>query len=1500
MFDPVDPKQSLPSLEEGILQYWREEDTFKRSIRRGTGIDDVLDDPGGETESGKWKVDKATNKRTNEQTFSFYDGPPFATGLPHYGHLLAGTIKDVIPRYQTMRGKAVQRRFGWDCHGLPIENLIEKEHDIKDKQQIEEMGIGAFNDLCRSAVQRHASDWRTVVERMGRWVDMDWDYKTMDPEYMESIWWVFSQLHKKDYIYEGHKPMHICPRCATPLSNFEVTQGYNDRTDLSVVMTFPLKDDPKTAILAWTTTPWSLPGNMWLAMGKDIDYAKVQEGDMTYICATNLVEKLFKDRDHEVVGSVKAKDLEGKTYEPLFPYFTDVHLPSSVKKGTPETYGERVFKVVISSGVEVSDAEGTGIVHLTSSTGEDSDAVAKAEGVDVSPHISIDGNFTENITDFVGLNAKPEGKDPMATDKAIIANLKERKRHFDSYTITHSYPHCWRCDTPLLPFTTSSWFVAIDKIKDTMLTANSRTEWVPSHVRDGRFGRWLENARDWAISRNRYWGTPLPIWRSEQDGDIEVIASRDELMQKKLIQFTKVTAIRHAESEGNLIPIYQAKLPGTDLTKRGQNQAKEAGKWLKTQNVDVIYTSPLARTQQTAEAIAKATGAKVIVDDRLREVDFGEWEGKNIDFSDLTFVKERRAHKLDTGKPESIYHFEGMESWQSVQERLESFLDEVLPRHRSEHIVVVTHADPMVNIEHFFTGEDAVKLSHRPYPEKAVPKQYFWDHAKQQQLDLHKDTVDDIAWMGAKSDASVELTLVRHGETDWNKDHKAQGHTDVPLNDTGRTQAKAAAATLNNEKYDVVISSDLLRAKETAQIIAKELGIKDHITWTELRERNDGDWEGRGITDIQKELPVIPDYFGTVFHYCTPANGESLSEFLHRAEKTCEKLLSEYAGKRVLIVSHGGTTRTLLTNIENLTFTEAVLRKMENTEIIHTTLNPFAKRIPEVLDCWFESGSMPYAQEHFPFEMKHSSTPNPSSKGGWGSPLSRGEGARGRGMPASFPANFIAEGMDQTRGWFYTLTVLGAALFGKSPFEHCVVNGTVLAEDGKKMSKKLQNYPDPMVVVEKHGADAIRFALMRSPAVRGEDLRFSEKTVSENVRSVLLPLWNTYSFFVTYANAATFEPVDTRRKSEHPLDVWIRAEVQDLVNRMTCELDNYDLSATCAQLHETIDALTNWYIRLSRRRFAGKGVLDAYPDTNSEARNTKYESEDQGDALHTLYDVLLTLSQLLAPFCPYITEAIYLNLVAEDHGSVHLTDWPETKELSQAESLLLEKTRVMRLVVSLGNSIRAEAKVKIRQPLQKATIALPADSNFAMTNDDLDLMRQELNVKEVDFTDNPDELAESFMQVDARKVGPRLGKRVQEIINAGKEGHFTVQPTGEILILDETLSPDEATLTYRGKEGQNAAADKGVVISIDTEVNDALLLEGDARDIIRGVQRVRKESGLEFTDEITLQIADCEDVLNEHKSLIESETRSAIGECDGDEHEIEVGEKKIVIRFEKR
>jgi isoleucyl-tRNA synthetase/bisphosphoglycerate-dependent phosphoglycerate mutase len=1432
MFDPIDPRQSFPDLERGILSYWKEEDIFKRSITHRNGA----------------------------ESFSFYDGPPFATGLPHYGHLLAGTIKDVIPRYQTMKGKRVERRFGWDCHGLPVEYEIEKEHGIKSSHEIQEMGVGVFNDLCRGIVQRYAKEWRATVERMGRFVDMDHDYRTMDPDYMESIWWVFKSLYEKGLIYEGYKPMQICPRCSTPLSNFEVTQGYKDITDQSATVKFELIDEPGTFVLAWTTTPWTLPGNLFLAVHPETDYVKVQHEGHTYILAEGLVSSVFDKREYAIVGSsFKGNTLKGKFYKPLFPYFVDQY--------------KDAFKIVTAEFVTTVD--GTGVVHIAPGFGEDDFNLGKEiYGKDYKPlqHVSMDGHFIPAVKDFPGIEAKPKD-DSSKTDKKVIQWLKEHDLLFSDDAYRHSYPHCWRCETPLLNYATSSWFVNVDMVKQDMLLVNKESEWVPAHLRDGRFGNWLENARDWAISRNRYWGTPLPIWRTDDKSDIDVITSREDLMAHKKIRFTKVSVLRHGQSEGNLIPMYQSVIPGTKLTALGEKQAEKAAVFLASGDLipTVVYSSPIGRARQTAEAVVKATGATLIIDERLREVGMGEHEGKTIPIQDLEVSKELRKEKTAMGVPQSTFHLPGMEPWDSVQERIDSFFEEILPKHRSEHIVVVSHGDPILNIRHHFTQEDPMKLVHIDHDHFATPHAYFWDHAKQAQMDLHKHIIDDITWTGSASEKTVALTLVRHGQTDLNKAQTVQGsEIDAPLNQEGHAQAAALAATLKKGDYDVIVSSHLKRAVETADYLAKALGIAHEEKLEVLRERDLGEWSGKQINDIAVAFPAVMEGIYPGMNHHTPKDGESLSAFLQRAEEALEMLRSTYAGKHVLVVAHGGFMQALRIVAENRPYSDAPKLISKNTEVVQLALHPVLKRIPDVLDCWFESGSMPYAQNHFPFEMEHE-------------------------KPVGFPADFIAEGIDQTRGWFYTLTVLSAALFKKPAFVHCIVNGTVLAENGLKMSKRLKNYPDPNGVMEKFGADALRFTLMNSQAVRAEDLRFSEKAVEETIRSVILPLWNSYSFFVTYANAAVFEPSAKPNTSKHPLDLWIRAEVQDLVNRMTQQMDQYDLSATCNELGRTIDALTNWYIRLSRRRFAGKNMtdtVDSYVENND---------VDRQDALTTLYDVLVTVSQLLAPFCPFVTESIYLNLTAGKHHSIHLTDWPATRELTQEEDALIRKNHVMRLIVRLGNKIRSEKKIKVRQPLSKTTIAIPVSLLKAeeMTAEDLKLLRQELNVKEISFTDDAGSLGESIAMVDARKAGPRFGGRVQELIQAGKRGEFMVQPTGEILILDAVLSPEEVQILYRGREGEDVGAEGGVVVSMETVLNDALIAEGYARDLIRSIQKLRKETGLAHTDRILLSVVGMDDVMASNGDFILEETKATLGDSASEPMPVDIEDKQVTIRFHK-
>ncbi len=1460
MFDSVDPKQSFPALEKGILKYWQEEDAFKRSMHmRGTGSDDILNTQG------------VVKKSSADAVFSFYDGPPFATGLPHYGHLLAGTIKDVIPRYQTMRGNYVQRRFGWDCHGLPIENIIEKEHNIKDKQQIEDMGVKAFNDLCRGAVQRYTKEWRNVVERMGRWVDMDWDYKTMDAEYMESIWWGMQKLHEKGLLYEGHKPMHVCPRCVTPLSNFEVTQGYKDVTDQSATVMFKVKGDASPSgkggseetgegvyILAWTTTPWTLPGNVLLTVHKNLRYVKVKHDGKTFIVAEKRVDDVFKGKEFSIDGTpMLGSELIGKTYEPLFPYFAQEYATA--------------FRVVDGSDF-VTDLDGTGIVHIAMGFGEDDFNVGKREKIKLLQHVTLEGKFTADVTDFAGQEVKP-ADDPTKTDRKIADWLKGKGLLFDVKSFKHSYPHCWRCDHPLLNYATSSWFVAVEQIKETMIAENKKTHWVPGHIRDGRFGKWLENARDWAISRNRYWGNPLPVWRNRETGETDVIGSRDELMQRLPIRFTRVSVLRHAESDGNVTPRYQGKVPGTDLTGKGRKQAAEAGTRLSKEKVSIIYCSPLNRTRQTAEEVARKTGARVVVDERLREVEFGEYEGKSVDFSDLTFVKARRAHKLENGKVESIYHFPGMETWSQVQARTHSFLREILPRHRGEHVVIVTHADPVLNITHYFTGEDPAKLTNQPYPNFASPRTFFWDHDMESQLDLHKEVVDGMAWAGkGKKGLNVELTVVRHGQSEWNRDGILQGQEgDPPLTELGLSQAKETAHALKKHRYDGIVCSDAKRARQTAEVIAAELALPILEQTPLLRERKFGTWAGKPLAEVLKAHPLILDSGEFGIHHETPEGGESLSRFFLRAEELRAYLLAKYPGKNILVVSHGGFIQALRTVLDRLPYAEALKVAPKNCEATRMTLHPLLTRTPEVLDCWAESGAMPYAQMHYPF-------------------------ANGGKHPPAFPADFIAEGIDQTRGWFYTLTVLSTALFGKIPFKNCIVNGTVLASDGKKMSKRLKNYPEPLEIVEKHGADAVRFALMSSPAVRGEDLRFSEKLVEETLRSVLLPLWNTYSFFVTYANGAGFQPVASRRSSNHPLDTWIKAEIQDLVNRMTEQLEDYDLSATCAELGDTIDALTNWYVRLSRRRFAGKAGLHE----QEEAMEEMHE-QDRLDALTTLYDVLITLCQLLAPFCPFITDAIYLNLVPEEHGSIHFTDWPATRKLKKNETELLSRTRLLRTLTSLGLKIRSEKKIKVRQPLGKATVAIPetmlGQADFSA--EERALLQEELNVQDIELVDDPGSIAQSIAQVDARKVGPRLGQRVQELIKLGKEGQFTVEKNGDVTIAGERLTADEAPILYRGREGQDVAADRGIVVALDTRITEELKNRGAARDLIRAVQQARKDAGLQFTDRITLQVSGADAIMKDHAKTILDAVSAVAGTVEGPDHSVETDAGTFAFRFLK-
>ncbi|MBA4389067.1 MAG: isoleucine--tRNA ligase [Verrucomicrobia bacterium] len=986
MYEAVNNRPDFPGLEKAILEFWRKNQTFEKSLEL----------------------------RKGQQEFVFYDGPPFATGLPHYGHLLAGTIKDIVPRYQTMRGKYVERRFGWDCHGLPVECEVEQDLKISGKTEIEKLGVGVFNDRCRSIVLRYTREWREVVTRMGRWVDFDHDYKTMDASYMESIWWVFKSLWDKGLVYEGRKILPFCPRCSTPLSNFETNQGYEDVTDPAITVRFKLEGAPNEFILAWTTTPWTLPSNMALAVGRDITYARIVDKDAVYYMAKDLVTRYYKKpEDYSALTELKGSELVGRTYEPLFPYF------AHHKK-------DGAFRVL--AGDFVSTEDGTGVVHIAPGFGEDDYKLGLAEKIPAVCPIDEEGKFIEPVSDYLGRSVKE-------TDADIMKRLKEERKLVHRATITHSYPHCWRCDTPLIYRALATWFVRVEQMRDRIVAANKQIRWVPEHLRDGRFGKWLEGARDWAISRNRYWGAPIPVWQSADGKESVCVGSIAEL--------------------------------------------------------------------------ESLSGRKV--------------------------------------------------------------------------------------------------------------------------SDLHKQYVDEVE-----------------------------------------------------------------------------------------------------------------------------------------------------------IASKSGKGRL--------------------------------RRVPQVLDCWFESGSMPYAQAHYPFENREH-------------------------FESHFPADFIAEGLDQTRGWFYTLMVLSVALFDKPAFRNVIVNGLVLAEDGRKMSKRLKNYPDPAYMLDTYGADAVRLYLIYSPVVKAEDLRFSEEGVKHLMRHILIPLWNAYSFFVQYANIDgwTSSRMLGNRPLTNTLDRWIMSSLESLSADVTEAMDRYDLQQSVRPFVGFIDNLTNWYIRRSRRRFW-----------------KSQDDDDKAQAYQTLNYVLLQLSKIAAPFVPFMSESIYRNLRTKDMPeSVHLCDFP-TGDNSRRDLELEKKMALVMTVVKMGRQLRSEHDLKVRQPLSKIHIVSRDAQMLKLIRDFEDIIREELNVKEAVYSSRDSELAALKAKPDFKKLGPRLGgkmKKAAQVIAAMDlesverlEGGETVTITVDGAPV--AIEPGDIVIDRIPHEGLVVKSEGALVIALEKELTRDLVLEGLAREIVNKVQNKRKTDGLEVTQRI--------------------------------------------------
>ena len=1104
------PKSDVALREEAIQEFWRTNDIFKKSV---------------ETPAGAAPVGE----------FVFYDGPPFATGTPHFGHILASTIKDAIPRFWTMNGYRVNRKWGWDCHGLPLENLIEKELGLGTKRDIEEYGVKNFNEKARGAVMRYADDWKEVIPRMGRFVDMENDYKTMDSSYTESVWWVFKSLHEKGLVYEGFKSMHLCPRCGTTLSNFEVNQGYKDIKDIAVTVKLPLLDDAgnvtDTSLLVWTTTPWTLPGNMAAAVHNDIEYVKcaVSERYMhsapydmpayeyVILAEENLKkmsdseergnhqidEKIFPfedygvgDKKYKVERRFKGSALVGKSYQPPFNYFENQDLDKT-----------NAWKIWHADYVEVGE-EGTGAVHIAPAYGDDDMKLAQEHNIPIVHHVDNTGHFMDFVGDNLsGLLVKPKddeasGIDHKSTDIEILKLLQSNGAFFKKEQIKHSYPHCWRCDTPLLNYATTSWFVKVPDMKDQLVAANGKVNWIPDHVGTNRFGKWLEGARDWAISRQRYWGAPLPIWRNPETKEVKVIGSLKDLQQYVPKSGNRYIVMRHGESVSNLTGAVCTDMSLEDpLTEKGVVQAKAAAEKLKQDAIDLIIVSPFLRTQQTAEVIRETLGLsadQVVVDARIKEIHVGQaLQGKNW-----------QDYANGNGTFETEYQTRvsaDAENRRDVQVRVGEFLFEIEQKYQGKNILVVGHNSSTFA---FASAAEGIDVAHAHEFKKG-----FW---------------------------------------------------------------------LDNA--------------ETREVAFTPYPHNDHF-------------------ELDYHRPYIDE-------------------------------IQLYEGEVKL------------------------------------------ERIPDVFDCWFESGSMPYAQHHFMGENKADFE------------------------KSCFPAQFIAEGLDQTRGWFYSLIVLGTALFGKSPYENVIVNGLVLAEDGKKMSKSLKNYPDPMELANRTGIDAMRFYLLSSPVVRGEDMNFSEKEVLELQRKNIGRLHNVLAMYEIFANSTA-----PHADSTNVLDRWILARLQELVNESTAGYKNYELDKAVRPITDFIDDLSVWYLRRSRDRVKGE------------------DEADKALALATLRYTLRILALVMAPVMPFYAEYLWLAVKEEgDAESVHLGKWPEEDQVDEGLIVLMMAAR---FVVTQGLEARAKANIKVRQPL--TPLKLPPEVLKLATNvlEPLhDLIKDELNVKEIIIDDS--------------------------------------------------------------------------------------------------------------------------------------------------------------------
>ncbi len=979
MFPKVNPKQSFPEMEEKIIAFWKENDTFQKSIEQ----------------------------RPEDKPYRFYDGPPFITGTPHYGSLLSSIVKDIVPRYHTMQGKRVERKWGWDCHGLPIEEKVQKKLGLKSNKDIEDLGIQKFIEECYTYTKETSAEWDWYIDHIGRWVDTENAYKTMDQDYMESVLWIFKQMHEKGKVYKGRRVSLYSWKLSTPISNFEVAMddSYEEVSDPAVTVMFPLTESHKHVqqwdyILAWTTTPWTIPAHMSMALNKNLSYSRVSSEGSFYILATARVETVFKGKEYEITDSFTGEDLIWLKYEAPFKFY----------QGTVDA--EKNHKILHADFI--TDTDGTGIGHQAPEFGEVDFQLAQKERIHISTALDDAGCYTEEISDYEGMHYQD-------ANDVVSEKLKELGRLFKKESINHRVAMCPRSGTKLIYKAQDSWFINIQEMKDRLLAENEGINWQPNHLKHGQFLKSVESAPDWCISRTRFWGTPMPIW--------------------------------------------------------------------------------IGRDSQWNEVDMKVFGSKAEIE--------------------------------------------------------------------SASGMTVT--------------------------------------------DLHRPFIDDITW----KEGDVEYT-----------------------------------------------------------------------------------------------------------------------------------------------------------------------------------------RLPEVLDVWMDSGSMPYAQMHYPFENKAP-------------------------MENSYPADFIVEYIGQVRAWFYVMHVVGVALFDKRSFTNVITTGIVMGSDGRKMSKSYGNYPDPKNTIQKYGADAIRFYMANSPLLNGGNMDFKEEGIVEVIKKVILPLWNTYSFFTTYANIDNFEPTGKYTRN-NPLDVWIMSETHTLISDIETAMEKYEVTEATRPIVKFMDNLTNWYIRRSRKRF--------------------WKSENDGDkmeAYETLYEVLVTLSQVVAPFMPFVTEEIYKNLTSQE--SVHLTDFP-TADSSLIDTDLNHDMDLCQKIINLGLSLRTAQKIRVRQPLQSISTGESLSDYYK------DIIKEELNVKEVLEVDSSS-IAKKICKPNGRLIGPKFGKNVKDIISQAKVGNFEEIDENTVKVGEFILKGDEFEIAYVTEwEADNIESGFGMVISMNLEITEELRTEWYARDIVRHIQEARREAGYEVDDRISVAL----------------------------------------------